>query len=120
YCQDRSPWDNTSPQQYRFDRVLVTQGLAQEAGAAKPIWITGFGWSTQSGGAGAVDGQNQAQYGHDAPVRGTTEWGTFVRRRFVFTWTKPSVAAESYNLLRSDGSTRPAWQVIESFISSGT
>src|SRR5436190_4887664 len=36
YCQDRSPWDTVSPQQYRFDRVLVTRGLARQAGASKP------------------------------------------------------------------------------------
>jgi len=118
YCQDRSPWDVVSPQQYRFDRVLVTRGLAEQSGAVKPIWITEFGWSTEPGAPDAVSEQTQAQYEHDALSRATIEWRSFVRRSFVFTWTKPSVAADAYNLLRLDGSSRPAWQAIQAFISS--
>jgi hypothetical protein len=120
YCQDRSPRDVVSPQQYRFDRLLLIRSLAQEAGADKPIWITEFGWSTQAGAPDAVSEAVQAQYEYDALVRTTQEWPSFVRRSFVFTWTKPSVEADAYNLLRLDGSPRPAWQAIQSLVSSGS
>lgn len=120
YSEERSPWDAASPQRYRFDRLLVSRGLARRAGADKPIWITEFGWSTQPNDPDAVSEQTQAQYEHDALVRATTEWGSFVQRSFVFTWTKPSAVADAYNLLRLDGSPRPAWQSIQSFIASGT
>jgi len=118
YCQDRSPWDVTSQQQYRFDRVLVTRALASQAAAAKPIWITELGWSTDPGSADAVSEDTQAKYEYDALYRATTEWSSFVRRSFVFTWTKPSLVANAYNLLRLDGSPRPAWQAIQTLISS--
>jgi hypothetical protein len=118
YCQERSPWDSVSAQQHRFDRVLLTRGLAQQAGADKPIWITEFGWSTQQGAADAVSEATQAQYEYEALVRATGEWSSFVRRSFVFTLTKPSAQADAYNLLRPDGSPRPAWQAITSLIRS--
>jgi polysaccharide biosynthesis protein PslG len=120
YSQERSPWDAVSPQRYRFDRLLVTRAVARSAGADKPVWITEFGWSTEPGAPDAVSEQTQAQYEHDALVRATTEWSSFVRRSFVFTLTKPSVEADAYNLLRLDGSARPAWQAIRSLASSGT
>ena len=85
-----SPWDATSQPQFRFDRVLVTRSLARQAGAGKPIWITEFGWSSEPGSSDAVSEEVQAQYEHDGLVRATTEWGSFVRRSFVFTLTKPS------------------------------
>jgi hypothetical protein len=116
YCQERSPWDSVSAQQHRFDRVLLTRSLAQQAGADKPIWITEFGWSTQPGAADAVSEATQAQYEYEALLRATREWSSFVRRSFVFTLTKPSAQADAYNLLRPDGSPRPAWQAITSLI----
>lgn len=117
YCQSESPWDSTSPQSGRFDRVLLTRALAQQAGADKPIWITEFGWSTDPSRPDAVTEQTQAQYEHDALVRATTEWRSFVARSFVFTWTKPG-AGDQYNLIRPDGSVRPAWLAIQSVLAS--
>jgi len=119
YGHDRSPLDTTLPQPARFDRVLLTRALARSAGADKPIWITEFGWRTDLGSPDAVDEQTQAQYMHDALVRAGTEWRTFVQRSFVYTWTKPSLDDE-YNLVRPDGSARPAWNAIANYISSGT
>lgn len=118
YGHDRSPWDNTLPQDARFDRVLLTRDAARSAGADKPIWITEFGWRTAPGSPDAVDEQTQAQYEHDALVRAGTEWRSFVQRSFVFTWAKPA-ADDEYNLIRLDGTTRPAWKAIEGFISAG-
>jgi hypothetical protein len=119
YCQELSPRDTTSPQSERFDRLLLSRGLASQAGAEKPIWITEFGWSTQPGARDAVSEETQAEYAHDALLRAITEWASFVPRSFVFTWTKPS-PGDQYNLVRPDGSPRPAWQAIKAFIATGT
>jgi hypothetical protein len=118
YCHELSPWDATSTQRARFDRILLTRRLAQDALADKPIWITEFGWRTDPGQPDAVDEQTQARYMREALARVDTEWRSFVRRSFVFTWAKPSPTDE-YNLLRPDGSSRPAWQAIQAFISRG-
>ena len=119
YCQEQSPWDEASQPQFRFDRVLMTRRLTQEARADKPIWITEFGWSSEPGSPDAVSEEVQAQYEHDGLVRATTEWGSFVRRSFVFTLTKPSSGGQ-YNVIRPDGSERPAWFSIQAFIATGT
>jgi hypothetical protein len=121
YCHELSPWDETSPQRARFDRLLLTRSLAQQAGVDLPIWITEFGWNTDPNAPDAVSEETQAAYMHEALVRVETEWRSFVRRSFVFTWTRPSPSPDDrYNLVRPDGSIRPAWYAIQAFISSGT
>jgi hypothetical protein len=117
YCNALSPWDTTSPQGVRFDRVLLTRAIAQQAGADKPIWITEFGWSTGPSRPDAVSEDTQAAFEHDALIRATTEWRSFVTRSFVYTWRKPA-AGDPYNLLREDGSPRPAWAAIRAVIAT--
>jgi hypothetical protein len=117
YCQALSPLDTTAPANARFDRLLLTRALAQQAGADKPIWITEFGWNTTPGTPGAVSEDVQAQYEHDALQRALTEWSSFVTRSFVFTWTRPS-PDDHYNLIRPDGSVRPAWLAVQSLIAA--
>jgi len=123
YCHNRSPWDDTLDESARFDRVLLTRRLARNAGAEKPIWITEFGWRTDLGApdgeAEAVTEAVQAEYVRQALIRATTQWRGFVVRSFVFTWRKPFSPNDEFNLIRSDGSARPAWQAIKSFITSG-
>jgi polysaccharide biosynthesis protein PslG len=111
YGHGLSPWDTTVPQDARFDRVLLTRIQSRNAGVDKPIWITELGWRTDPG-PDAVDEATQAVFVRDALLRATTEWRSFVRRSFVFTWTKPSLESD-YNLIRPDGSTRPAWAAIQ-------
>jgi hypothetical protein len=41
-----------------------------------------------------------------------------VPHSFVYTWAKPS-PQDQYNLIRPDGSTRPAWQAIQAAIAAG-
>jgi hypothetical protein len=117
YCQNRSPLDSTTPQRWRFDRVLLTRALASKVGATKPIWITEFGWNTDPGDAESVTEAMQAQFERDSLVRVANQW-SFVQRSFVFQWTKPS-GNDGYNLLRPDGSTRPAWEAIRTLIATG-
>jgi hypothetical protein len=119
YCHDQGPSARTLPLLESFDRVLLTRSLAQRAGADKAIWITEFGWRTDQGGPDSVSEATQAEYTRDALMRVTTEWGSFVRRAFLFTWTKPSLE-DQYNLIRPDGSARPAWLAIQRLIVNGT
>ena len=118
YGHGLSPYDTTVPQLARFDRVLLTRSQSLAAGVNKPIWITELGWRTADASADSVDEQTQAQYERDALVRATTEWRSFVRRSFVFTWTKPDLE-NHYNLIRPDGSTRPAWAAIQRIAATG-
>jgi Beta-galactosidase len=119
YCHDDSPLVSALPMPVTFDRVLLTRSLAQKYAAGKPLWITEFGWRTDQGGHDAVSEETQARYVRDALVQVTTDWSSFVRRSFVYTWTKPSLEGQ-YNLLRPDGSARPAWRAIQRLIAGRT
>jgi polysaccharide biosynthesis protein PslG len=119
YCGSQSPDDTTSPQRARFDRLLVTKSMGAQAGADKPIWITEFGWSTDPSRADAVSEQVQADYVGRALLLIGNQWRSIVPRSFIYTWAKPS-AHDPYNLIRPDGSTRPAWKAIQAAIASGS
>lgn len=118
YCQRLSPFDTTAPIRTRFDRVLLTRSMSLKAGAWLPIWITELGWNTRAGRPDAVSEQVQAQYEVDALRRATIDWSSFVTRSFVYTFAAPA-QEQDYNLLRPDGSSRPAWAAIEGFLATG-
>jgi hypothetical protein len=118
YCHELSPTNSTATPRARFDRLLLTRDLAHQALADKPIWVTEFGWQTAPAPADAVSEELQAQYVREALVRLTTEWQSLVARSFVYTWTAPSLG-DAYNLVRPDGSARPAWDAIRSFLATG-
>jgi hypothetical protein len=117
YCQRLSPWDTTAPIRVRFDRVELTRSLTVSAGAPLPIWITELGWSTGPDRPDAVSEELQAQYEYGALRRATDEWRSFVVRSFIYTFGPPS-REQDYNLLRPDGSPRPAWAALKSHISA--
>jgi hypothetical protein len=119
YAHDLSPWDTTARQRARFDRLLLTRRLARQARAGKPIWITELGWRTDPGLPDSVSEQTQAVYTREALLRATTQWSSFVTRSFVYTWALPSLGV-GYNLLRPDGSARPAWAAIRELLSTGS
>ena len=102
----------------RFDRLLITRSIAQQAEADKPIWVTELGWSTDPARRDSVDEQTQAEYERQALALIATQWSSFVPRSFVYTWAKPS-PQDQYNLIRPNGSKRPAWQAIQAAIAAG-
>ena len=118
YTETRDPMDSTTPQRWRFDRILLTREMARAAGAAKPIWVTEFGWSTSSGRSIDVSEETQARYVHDALWRTVKQWRSFVVRSFVFDWGNPG-PADGYNLIRPDRSARPAWLAVKRLIATG-
>jgi polysaccharide biosynthesis protein PslG len=107
YVQGRSPLDSVTPQRWRFDRLLLTRSLAASVGAAHPIWITEFGWTTHPGHPDSVSEATQARYMTEA-LRRVAEWGSFVERSFVFFWgTAKNDRVGGHGLLRADGSPKP-------------
>ncbi len=121
YSQSYGPSDTSAPDSVRFDRLLLVRDLAAAADAAKPIWITEVGWRVDQPRPDAVSEAEQAQYLHDGLVRALGEWGSLVQRAFVYEWTDPAAFADGggYNLVRPDGSTRPAWDAIKQLLASG-
>ena len=77
-----------------------------------------MGWRTDPG-PDAVSEETQALYLREALLRATTEWSPFVARSFVYTWAPPSLGV-GYNLLRPDGSARPAWAAIQELLRTGS
>jgi polysaccharide biosynthesis protein PslG len=101
---------------WAFDRVTRTRDIAAAAGAARPIWITEIGWSTATGHPDGVSESTQASYIDEALGRALVNWAGFVERTFVFMWYPSSGDMSDWEgnlgLLRADGSTKPAWDVV--------
>jgi hypothetical protein len=114
YCQRLSPLDSAANPRFRCDRALITRDLAAAARASKPIWVTEAGWR-----ADQVGEANQALYTRLILQRAATDWRSFVLRTFVYHWNRPRGGGDDpYNLIRPDGSTRPAWQEITSLLAN--
>jgi hypothetical protein len=115
YTEARSPLDTVTPQRWRFDRVLMTRDLAARAGAARPIWITEFGWSTT--GEDPVSEASQALYARQGLERAVGEWRGFVEVSFLYYWGKHrNDEQDGYSPLRADGSGRPLWDTLVSLL----
>jgi hypothetical protein len=56
---------------------------------------------------------------HEALVKLNSDWRSIVQRSFVYTWTQPSLG-DAYNLVRPDGTARPAWDAIQSYLAHGS
>jgi hypothetical protein len=117
YCQRLDPWNRSAPMKLRFDRVELTRSLTVAANAPLPFWITELGWTTSPAKSHAVSEELQARYEYEALRRATDAWGSFVARSFIYTFNAPS-RAQDYNLLRPDGSAKPAWAAVKRFIAS--
>ena len=66
YTEGRAPLDTRHAQRWRFDRAHITRDLAAAAGAAHPLWVTEFGWSTYAGDEDSVSEAEQALYTRQA------------------------------------------------------
>jgi Glycosyl hydrolase catalytic core len=119
YCHELSPSNTTATPRARFDRLFLTRNLAHQASADKPIWVTEFGWKTAPALVDAVSEDQQAEYLHEALVKLNRDWRSIVERSFVYTWTQPRVG-DAYNLVRPDGTARPAWDALRSYLATAT
>lgn len=117
YTQARSPFDQDTPQRWRFDRVLLTRDLAARADASHPIWITEFGWSTHPGYEDKVSEAAQARYTGQALEVAVQEWRDLVPVSFLFYWGKPTNdTLGGYSPFRTDGSPKPLWETLTSIL----
>lgn len=116
YTEDRGPLDKSVDQRWRFDRLLITRSLAQSRNAGHPIWVTEFGWSTNSG-PDTVSEATQASFVRAAFGRTVNEWGSFVPVSFLYHWGKPAGGYDGgYGMLRPDGSAKPAWGALSALL----
>jgi hypothetical protein len=119
YSQDRGPLDTVTNQRWRFDRFLLTRDLAAAYGAAKPIWITEFGWTTEEGNGDAVSESLQAQYTQQALDLALRGWSSVVEKAFLFYWGESSDSYVSgYSPLRPNGTEKPLWGTIGSLLAA--
>jgi hypothetical protein len=109
-----------NPIEYSFDRVTLTQSEAAAAGVSRPIWITEIGWTTAIGSSDAVTEATQAQYLSQALGITLGQWRSMVAKVFVYTWaqdtTNVSDPEAHFGLRRSDGSMKPAWAAVTSYL----
>jgi hypothetical protein len=108
YSQERGPYDTEAQQRWRYDRSLITRDLAAGAGASHPLWITEFGWTTNSDSPDRVNEATQSTYVRQALQRAVGEWGGFVERTFMYHWGRAeSDHAGGFGAFRPDGSSKP-------------
>ena len=122
YCGNRGPYqatiagfaDQAAAQQWLYQQLLLVRDMTAAAGRFKPIWSTEVGWST----AGDVDLTTQATFVKGAVKRAVGEWSSFVARTFLYVLEKPhnSDRDGGYNLIRDDGSPKPAWIALRSLL----
>jgi polysaccharide biosynthesis protein PslG len=91
-------------------------------GSKAPIWITEIGWSTAADATGAVSEAQQAAFMARALQRSFGDFGSYVKRVYLFSWDSSNGSASDFDgnqgLRRADGSYKPAWQAIKSYIAS--
>jgi polysaccharide biosynthesis protein PslG len=118
YSQERGPYDTVAQQRWRYDRALITRDLAASAGAAHPLWITEFGWTTNTSNSDSVSEATQAQYVRQALERATGEWAAFVDRAFMYHWGRAeSDHAGGFGPFRPDGSAKPLLGALTALLS---
>lgn len=107
---------------FGFASIPAAHALLQSRGIASPIWVTEIGWSTALGTSDAVSERQQASFMARALQRTLGDWGSYVKRAYLFSWDVASGEAGDWSgnvgLRRADGSAKTAWQAIRSFTST--
>jgi hypothetical protein len=111
--------DDGIPLPFRFERTnAIAQQLAQLGAARVPLWITEIGWSTCDKRPDCGSEQEQAQRIADLFTRVRSKpLSARVRAVFVYHLHDFPGRAEGdreahYGLLRTNGSRKPAWNVL--------
>jgi len=113
--------DDGIPLPFRFERITaIARQLAQLGAARVPLWITEIGWSTCDKRPDCGSEQEQAQRIVDLFTRVRSKpLSDRVRAVFLYHLHDFPGRAESdreahYGLLRTNGSRKPAWNVLRS------
>jgi endo-1,4-beta-mannosidase len=102
---------------YRFTCLtLIRDQMVRNGDAAKPIWLTEFGWTTaQTGDRIGVDEQTQAVYLRQS-LQLIHDYAPYITHAFWFTmrdrddWTPYE---NEFGLLHVDGSEKPAFDALQ-------
>jgi hypothetical protein len=120
YSEGRAPLDTRHAQRWRFDRAHITRDLAAAAGAAHPLWVTEFGWSTYPGDEDSVSEAEQALYTRQALEAAFVTWPrNQVELAFLYYWGKVHDGfVGGYSALRPDGSPKPLWGALAGLLAT--
>lgn len=120
YSEGRAPLDLRHAQRWRFDRAHITRDLAAAAGAAHPLWVTEFGWSTYAGDEDSVSEADQALYTRQALQAAFVDWPRGeVELAFLYYWGKVHEGyVGGYSALRPDGTTKPLWSALQALLAT--
>src|SRR5206468_7660058 len=106
---------------FAFSRILQTTRVARRFHAAKPIWLTEYGWSTAPGTRQAVSERQQARYLVAATKLALRRYR--VARAFIYDYSRSSGVQgdldDNYGMMRADGSYKPAWPAIVGLLRGG-
>ena len=114
YSGASPPGSSRAETRFSFSRIALTTRIARRYHAAKPVWLTEYGWSTAPETAHAVSERQQARY----LVQGTklAFRRYHVARAFIYDYSRSSGAQgdleDNYGMMRADGSYKPAWSAI--------
>jgi hypothetical protein len=111
------PYADRSDPRWDFRRVTLTH----EIDPSLPIWITEVGWSTADT-SDSVSEATQASHVRGAVVRAIGDWGSYVRRIFLYSFDRDSGDRSDreghYGFLRADGSAKPAWDAVRALLAA--
>lgn len=113
--------DDSIPLPFRFERIeAIAAQLAQLGAPRAPLWITEIGWSTCDKRPDCGSEQEQAQRIADLFTRIRSKplsdrvRGVFVYHLHDFPDRSADDREGHYGLLRTNGSRKPAWNVLRS------
>ena len=108
----RGPLDESMDARLRFSRIELISDVLVRRRADIPLWITEIGWTTGTSPTD-VSETDQARHLDEALVAAQTTYRGSVQRFYAFTWDVDDGRIDTrYGLRRSDGSTKPAWEVL--------
>jgi hypothetical protein len=114
YSGASPPGSRRAEQRFAFARIALTTLAAKQFRAAKPIWLTEYGWSTAPATAHAVTESQQARYLVQATKLAFRRY--HVAKAFVYDYSRSNGAQgdldDNYGMMRADGSYKPAWRAI--------
>jgi polysaccharide biosynthesis protein PslG len=103
---------------FQFRRIEALRHDFVSRGARKPVWITEIGWSTCPGSPGNCNTEPEQATYLGQTFRTVKRKYPWVHALFVYNYrdspsdTDPGNKERWFGLLRSDGSPKPAWNVL--------
>lgn len=113
------PYFETTPTSC-FGRSRITYDTMAALGKQKPVWITEVGWSTANADVGGVSEDVQAERWTECIRRTAIDYRAWCPRVFLYAYDYGSTDPTNWNdnlpVLRADGSKKPAWAALASYL----